>query len=189
MLKNSCNLCIRLWQSYRQHMLWLKPDSSHNYSSSKHLCFSCMLDIMKYSNKLNMSLLSLGNSHYYNRCTLKHHCIANIMLKLLNMLCRQQKMPNSNPQHMLNMHLKFSCSYCNLQYQSKQGMTWNLPNSNHYCKQYMHSKFSCTLNIKNLDLNTISSLQNLRDNSLIYKLCRQKRLRSSNKNLIQLYIK
>jgi hypothetical protein len=47
----------------KQCKLLLKPDSILHYSSSKHLSFSCMLSIAKYSNKLSMRLLTPSKSH------------------------------------------------------------------------------------------------------------------------------
>ncbi len=44
--------------------LWLKPDSILHYSSSKHMSFSSMLSIIKYSSKLSMRQLSPDNIRY-----------------------------------------------------------------------------------------------------------------------------
>ncbi len=256
-MKNLCSWCIRLQQSYKQHMLSMIINSTQNYSSSRRLQFDCMLSIAKYSNRLNMKSLSPDNTRYCKKYTLKHYYNSHIMLILLNRQCSLWMPINSNLTHMLNKHLKFSykycslryqskqgmkmtlldnihqsnqcmhlsfdCNYCNLQYQSRQGMMlnllnsnrccrkcthlkfncnyynlqcwnisnkkWRWPNSNHYCKLCTHLKFSCRLNIKNLGLNIISNLQNQRDSSLIYKLCKQRRLRPGNQHLILLCIK
>ncbi len=87
------------------------------------------------------------------------------------------------------MHLKFSYSYCNLLFANKSSMTWKIPGNIHYCKLCMHLKFSCRLSIRNLSLNIISNLQNLQDNILNYKSCKQKRLWFGNQQYILLYIK
>ncbi len=141
MLKNSCNLCMRLQQNCRQCKLQLRPSSNQKYSSNKRSLFSCMLSIMKYSSKRNMKQLSPSNTRYCIKSMLKHHCIANIVLILLNRRCILWMPINSNLSYMLSMHLKFNCMYRNLRYQSKQGMKLMSQDNIQQSKQCMHLKF------------------------------------------------
>jgi hypothetical protein len=63
-VKNCYKVNTRQILLNKQCKLWLKPDSTPNYKSSKHLSFSCMLSIMKYWNKLNKKLLKPSNTRY-----------------------------------------------------------------------------------------------------------------------------
>jgi hypothetical protein len=64
----------------KQCKLWLKSDSTQNYSSNKRLRFSCMLSIMKCSSKLNMRSLWPDSSHCCKKCMLKHYYNSHITL-------------------------------------------------------------------------------------------------------------
>jgi hypothetical protein len=61
--KHCYNSHIMLISLNKLCKLWLKPDSSPNYSSSRRSHFSCMLGIVEYSNKLNKTSLTPSKSH------------------------------------------------------------------------------------------------------------------------------
>ncbi len=188
-MKNLYNLYIALQKSYRQHNLQKRPDSTQNYSSSRRSPFDCMLSIMKYLNRLNMRSLSPSSTQNYKTNKRQRFSYMLNSLKYQNKLSMKSLSPDSIPNYRSSRHLRFSCRYCNQLFENKSDKRWNLPNSNRCCRKCTHLKFSCTLSIKNLGLNIISNLQNLRDSILVYKLCTQRRLPPSNQDLIPLYIK
>jgi hypothetical protein len=134
-------------------MLWLKPSSMPNYSSNRHLNFSCMLSIMEYSNKLNMILLSPGSSHFRIIYTWQNYYKVNTMLILLNKPYKLWMRINSNPWHMLNKHLQFSCMLSIMEYSSKLNMKSLTPDNTRYCKRYMF-KHHCIINTVLIFLNS-----------------------------------
>ncbi len=76
-LKHYYNSHIVLILLNKQCKLWLKPNSTRNYNSSRSLQFSCMLSIMKYLNRLNMKSLTPGKSHLcmkYKLMSLHYMC-------------------------------------------------------------------------------------------------------------------
>jgi hypothetical protein len=129
MLKNLSSWCNRLLQSYRQHTLWLKPDSTQNHSSSRRLQFSCMLSIMKYSSKVSMKSLSLDSSHYCKKCTLKRYYNSHIVLILLNKQCKLWLKPDSTRNYSSSRRLQFSCMLSIMEYSNKLNMKWKMLSS------------------------------------------------------------
>jgi hypothetical protein len=74
-LKHYYNSHIVLILLNRQCKLWLKPDNTQNYSSSRRLQFSYMLSIMRYSNRLNMkSLMPSSTQNYSSNKHLSFSC-------------------------------------------------------------------------------------------------------------------
>ncbi len=140
-MKNLYNLCIALQKSYRQHTLWLKPDSSQNYSSSKHMCFSCMLSIMKYMNRLNMKSLSPSSIHNYSSS--KHMCFSCMLsiMKYLNRLSMMSLSPSSSPNYKTNRRQLFSCMLSIMKYLNRLSMKSLSPDSIQNYRSCRHLRF------------------------------------------------
>ncbi len=142
-MKNLCNSYIKLQQSCRQHKLWLKPDSTPNYSSNRRSQFSCMLSIAKYSSMPNKKWRSPGNIHYCKRCTLKHYYSSHTMLILLNKQCKLWLKPDSIPNYRLNKHQLSDYRQNSLQYLNKLGMKFKWLDNIHYCRKYKLLSSDC----------------------------------------------
>ncbi len=140
-LRHYYNSHIMLILLNKQCKLWLKPDSTQNYSSGRRLQFSCMWYNSKYSNKLNTRLLMPGNIHYCKKYTLKHQRNWHTMLILLNKQCRLQTRPNSSQNYSSSRRLQFSCMWYNSKYSNKLNTRLLTPSNTRYCKKYKLLRF------------------------------------------------
>ncbi len=118
-------------------MLSMIINSTQNYSSSRRSPFDCMLNIMKYSSKLNMMSLRPGNSHYCKKYRLKHQYNSHIMLILLNKKCKLRLKPDSTQNYSSSRHLSFNCMLSIMKCSSKLNMRSLWPDSSHCCKKCM----------------------------------------------------
>ncbi len=160
MLKNSSSWCIRLQQSYRQHMLSMIINSTQNCSSSRRSQFDCMLSIMRYQSKLSMKQLLPGNTRYCKKHTLKHYYNSHTMLILLNKQCKLWLKPDSTLNYSSSRRSPFNCMLSIMRYQSKLSMTSLSPSSIPNYSSNMRHRFSCMLSImkyqNKLDMKSLS---------------------------------
>jgi hypothetical protein len=119
----------------------LKPNSSQNYRSNKPHWFSCMWSIMKYSNKLDMRSLSLGNTHYCIARKVKNCYKVNTALILLNMQCKLWLKRDSTLSYRSSKHLSFNCMLSIMKYSSKLNTKLLRPSKNHLCMKYKLLRF------------------------------------------------
>ncbi len=140
-MKNLYNSYIKLQQSCKQHNLWLKPDSTPNYRLNKHLSFSCMLSIAKYSSIPNKKWLWLNNTHYRIARKVKNCYKVSTVLILLNMLCKLQLKPDSILHYSSSRRLQFSCMLSIAKYSSIPNKKWLWLNNTRYC--IAHKVKSC----------------------------------------------
>jgi hypothetical protein len=128
-------------------MLWLKPDSTQNYSSNKHLSFSCMLSIKEYSSKLSMRWeMPSSTQNYSSNKHLGFSCMLNIM-KYSNRLNMNSLTPSSTRYciaRKVKNYYKVNTMPISLNRQCK---LWLKPSSNQNYSSNKHLSFSCMLNI------------------------------------------
>ncbi len=131
----------------KQCKLWLKPDSTQNYSSNKHLSFSYTSNIMQYSNKLNMkSLTPSSTPNYSSSRHSQFSCTSNIM-QYSSKLSMKSLSPG-NTRYCIARKMK-NCYKVNTRQilLNKQCKLWLTPDSTPNYKSSKHLSFSCMLSI------------------------------------------